>query len=127
MGKNVGIVAFAFGVPDTIRSNWLIAEIASEKAQKLGAPVYTQLDVRIKPGIEVEYTNEELGFPPPTLRIARGAVQWAKRNGFKDLVIIAAKPHLWRVRRDVKQAIYESGARIEAYVCKEMYQYPEGY
>ena len=127
MGKNVGIVAFAFGVPDTIRSNWLIAEIASEKAQKLGAPVYTQLDVRIKPGIEVEYTNEEPGFPPPTLRIARGAVQWAKRNGFKDLVIIAAKPHLWRVRRDVKQAIYESGARIEAYVCKEMDQYPEGY
>ena len=40
MGKNIGIVAFAFGVPDSIRSNRLIAEIASEKAWKFGAPVY---------------------------------------------------------------------------------------
>lgn len=123
--KTAGIVAFAFGAPETIRSNQRIAEIVSKKARELDAPVYTQLDIRVAPGVHVEYTSEEPGNPPPTLRIARGAVQWAKRNRFTELWVVAAKPHLWRALRDVSRAIRENGAKIEVRACKEIEQYSE--
>jgi len=105
--KITGIVAFAFGVPDTISSNRRIAEIASKKAHELDAPVYTQLDVRVESGIQVEYIKEDFSKPPSTLRMARGVVQWAKQKGFTELWVVAAKPHLWRVIRDIQQAIRE--------------------
>ena len=122
--KAAGIVAFAFGVPETMRSNQQIAQIASEKAWQISAPVYTQLDVFIGPGIETEHTDEEPGHPPPTLRIARGAAQWAADRGLKELWIVAAKPHLWRALRDVKAAIRETGNNIEVRACPEIEQYP---
>jgi len=123
--KNVGIIAFSFGAPETILSNRRIAQIASQKARELKTLVYTQLDVRIEKDIVVDYTNEEMGSPPPTLRIARGAVQWAKRYGFTELWVVAAKPHLWRVLRDLRQAVREAGEKIEVCACKEIEQYPE--
>lgn len=69
-----GIVAFSFGAPDTIVANRQIAEIASKEARELKGRVYTQRDVCVGKDIQVEYTKEESGIPPPTLRIARGAV-----------------------------------------------------
>ena len=123
--KTTGVIAFAFGVPETILSNRRIAEIASKKAREINGQVYAQLDIRVEEGIPVEYTKEEPGNPPPTLRIARGAVQWAKRHGLTELWVVAAKPHLWRALRDVQRAVREDGARIEVRVCKEVEQYPE--
>lgn len=123
--QTTGVVAFAFGVPETILSNRRIAEIASKKARELNGRVYTQLDIRVEEGIPVEYTREETGNPPPTLRIARGAVQWAKRHGFTELWVVAAKPHLWRAMRDVQEAVLEDEAQIEVCVCEEIEQYPE--
>ena len=120
-----GIVAFAFGVPETIRSNQCIAEMASRKALELSAPVYTQRDIRVEPGIEVMYTEEEPGNPPPTLRIARGAVRWAKKRGFVELWIVAAKPHLWRCLCDMKAAVREAGGGIVVRAFKEIEQVPE--
>ena len=95
-----GILPFAFGVPETILSNRRIAQIASRKAHELGAPVYTQLDIHIEAGIEVEFTEEQPSKPPSTLRFARGAAQWARRKNLTDLWVVAAKPHLWRCVRD---------------------------
>lgn len=123
--KTAGIVAFAFGVPETIRSNQRIARIASQKAWELNAPVYTQFDVRVEPGVKVKYADDESNNPPPTLRIARGAVRWAKQRGFRELWIVAAKPHLWRALRDVQQAVREDGTRIDIRVCEEIEQYTE--
>ena len=123
--KTAGVVAFAFGIPETILANQHIAEIASKKARELNGSIYTQLDIRVEDGIPVEHTEEEPGSPPPTLRIARGAVQWAKRHELTELWVVAAKPHLWRALRDVQQAVREAGARIEVRVCKEIEQYPE--
>lgn len=120
-----GIVAQAFGVPEGILSNRRIAKIASRKALELGAPVYTQLDVRLKPGVKVEYTDEKLGNPPTTLRIARGAVQWARKQELTELWVSAAKPHLWRCLRDLKRAVREAGVKIEIRACEEIEQYPE--
>jgi hypothetical protein len=124
--EGIGIIAFAFGVPDTILSNRRIAEIASRKAKELKAPVYTQLDVHIQPDeIEIEYTDEKPGNPPPTLRIARGAVRWAKRLGLRELWISAAKPQLWRCLRDIEQAVREAGIQIKVRAFKEIEQYSE--
>ena len=122
-----GVVAFAFGVPDTIRSNYHIAQIASQKARKLNALVYTQADVKLEPGIIVFLTPEEPGNPPPTLRIARGAVRWAKHpdNRIVEIWVVAAKPHVWRCERDLRQAVREAGGGIVVRVCKEIEQIPE--
>lgn len=119
-----GIVAFAFGVPYAIGSNQRIAQIASQKARELEAPVYTQADIRVDSGIVVEYTIEEQGNPPPTLRMARGAVQWAKRQGLIELWIVAAKPHLWRVFRDLEEAVRELGDKMRVRACKEIERFP---
>ena len=123
----VGIVAFAFGTPDSIFPNWLIAKITLRKARELNAPIYTQRDIRInvlmEPRIEVRYIKEKPDNPPPTLRIARGAVQWAKQHRLTELWVVAAKPHLWRVLRDVQQSVQEDGALIEVHVCEEIKQY----
>ncbi|MEJ0021282.1 MAG: hypothetical protein WDN47_01730 [Candidatus Doudnabacteria bacterium] len=120
-----GVVAQAFGVPDSIRSNERIAWMAGRKALQLEAPVYTQRDVRIDDGIEVEYTPEEPGNPPPTLRIVRGAVAWAIRLGIGELWLACAKPHLWRCKRDLEYAIREAGVRITVRVCEYVERYPE--
>lgn len=120
-----GIIAFAFGVPEIILSNRLIAELASRKARELNCRVYTQRDICIERGIPVEYAKEEQDNPPPTLRIARGAVQWAKRYRITEMVVVAAKPHLWRALRDLRRAIRESGVQIEVQACPEIERYPE--
>ncbi|MDD3101850.1 MAG: hypothetical protein PHE59_01775 [Patescibacteria group bacterium] len=122
----LGIVAFAFGSPSTINSNKEISRIASQKALEVKAPVFTQLDIRVEPEVKVEYISEEFNDPPPTLRIARAAVKWAKEKGIKYLLIVAAKPHLWRCKRDLTQAILETKAKITVWVCdEEINSYPE--
>jgi hypothetical protein len=73
----------------------------------------------------VEYTKEIPGNPPPTLRIARGAVQWAISQNISELWVVAAKPHLWRALRDIKQAVYEKRVEIRVFACKEIKQYSD--
>lgn len=121
----IGIVAFAFGAPDSILSNLRIAKIAGNKARGFEEPVYTQLDVRVAADIVVYYTDEKEGYPPPTLRIARGAVSWAMRFNITEFWIACAKPHLKRCKRDLKYAIREAGARITVWECEDIDQFPE--
>lgn len=133
--RKAGVVAFAFGMPGTILSNRRIAEIATKKARELNAPVYTQLDVFVGKDVRVERIKQKcIDNPPSTLRIARGAVEWAKRNDITELWIVAAKPHLWRARRDVQEVVYEKEGitefqfpdrMIRVYGCKEVEQYSE--
>ncbi|MDX1535953.1 MAG: hypothetical protein R3346_04310 [Candidatus Spechtbacterales bacterium] len=110
------VVAFAFGVPREIWSNRAIATIARSEAWKNDATVYTQLDVPIHGDFYVVRTEEDPGDPPPTLRIARGAVEWAKRHDVQKLVIVAAKPHIPRAKRDTEYAVREAGVDIEVTV-----------
>lgn len=123
----IGIVAFAFGLPARIRSNEHIARITLQKAQELQAPIYTQFHTfYLKPlEFDVTYTQEKPGQPPPTLRIARGAVEWASEKGLKELWIAAAKPHMWRCLRDLEYAAKEAGLEIKIKVCEEIEQIPE--
>lgn len=123
--KTAGVVAFAFGLPETIMPNQIIAFLAMQKAQELEAPVYTQAGIRIDPGIEVELTKEEVGKPSPTLRMARSAVEWAKRHALRELWISAAMPHLWRCKRDLERSVRAAGNEITVHSCKEIEEYPE--
>jgi len=123
--KKSGVLAQAFGVPRTIKSNRMIAEIASRKAETLGAPVFTQKDILVKPGINVTYCREKPGFPPPTLRICREAVQWAQKNGIEEIWVVCAQPHLWRVKRDLEYAIRETKVAITVWICDEIFNHKE--
>ncbi len=114
---NSGVVAFGFGVPSSIVSNREIAIIAGWKARELNAPVFTQLDVQVALGIGVTFVTEKPGSPPPTLVIAREAVQWAKQRKINMLWISAASPHLWRCIRDLDYAIKEAKAQININIC----------
>ena len=123
-----GVVAFAFGANWDICSNLRIAEIAREKELRLrsnGASVsiFTQYDVCLE---GADHASENDHDPPPTLRIAREAIRWAKERGLKELWIVAAKPHLWRACRDMKASLREAGGGIEIYACKkEINEFPE--
>ncbi|MCL5012098.1 MAG: hypothetical protein M1320_01605 [Patescibacteria group bacterium] len=132
MGEvKTGIVAFAFGAPDSIKSNVQIAQITmavSRSSRELNFPIYTQKDIGIF-GLQfqIQYINEQPGNPLTTLRIARGAVQWAKEKGLNQLLVVAAEPHLWRALRDTKKAVGELGLWVEVWPCKnEIKQYSYG-
>jgi hypothetical protein len=118
--KRKGIVVFGFGSPPTIRANRRLVEIASLEAfwcdeEKIS--VYSHRDFCFdgEIGMEVDYLEEEPGNPPTTLRIARGAIGWAIQKNIGEIIIVAAKPHLWRAMRDLQFAIREAKAEIE--VC----------
>lgn len=150
MGLKIGIVAFAFGVPHSTLANQRIAETAryevwrqerearyqgflQESSLEIHCQIFTQRDVQFNVRIErtsievlsagdITYIEEEPDGPPPTLRIARGAVEWAKQRRIGRLWVVAAKPHLWRCVRDLEYAICEADAHIKVSVGEEIKQ-----
>jgi hypothetical protein len=123
----IGIVAFAFGHPQNIPSNKLIAKIATQQALDYMAPIFTQLDVSIdSEHLDVEYAFENVGgYPPPTLQIAQEAVKWAKRRDVTDIIVVAAMPHMWRCLRDLRDEAYmntEASLRIVPFVNWTQYK-----
>ena len=128
MGQ-VGIVAFTFGTPYTLRTNQFISRLAFQKARRIDAPVYTQLDIDSSWGFQQKttYTPEIAGHAPPTLRICRGAVQWAKQLSLSELWIVCARPHLWRCKKDLEYAIHEAAADISIHVCEEIKEESENF
>ncbi len=122
-----GCVAFAFGGPSNTKANQRIAQMACQINITSHPGIYTQMDVDIKTlpkdgyrdRMVVTYTVERPGYPPPTLRIARGAVDWAMSNNVSKLHIACAYPHLWRCKRDMSLAILERNARLKIKICPE--------
>lgn len=131
---NIACVAFAFGTPSDTMANQRIAMMSCQACIPSDPGIYTQMDVDIPDlqvagkqyGMKVTYTPERPGYPPPTLRIARGAVEWAKANHVTTLYIACAYPHLWRCKRDMRLAIQEKRANIEIKVCPEA-RYTKGW
>lgn len=103
-----GSVAFAFGMPPSLLSNHKIKIRTKAEMLNRGAIAYTQHDVPLEAGPNVTVIEESDG-PPPTLRIAQGAAQWARDNELTTLVIICAGPHAWRCGRDMKEALKKNG------------------
>lgn len=116
-----GIVAFAFGAPDTLPSNRYIGEIACQKAVELGAPVFTQLDV---PTTEMVYRHpirEVLGRPPSTFQISLGAMEWSLEHELDVIYIAAAPPHIFRVQKDIVHAMAEKRHKVEVRFLDEIF------
>jgi hypothetical protein len=125
---SAGIVAFAFGSPCGLPSNQRLAEIAATMAKLLQCPIYTQQDLGpIAGGIEVTLTAEDFPKRVPTLRIARGAVGWARERAIDELWLCAAGPHVPRVTRDLRFAIGEAGASIQLRTCAGIDEPPVGF
>jgi uncharacterized SAM-binding protein YcdF (DUF218 family) len=125
--EKVGIIVFAFGAakfgaPKTIRSNLILAEIAVKKSKELKAAIFTQRDIVISEEMNVEYIKEK-DKPPSTLKLAQAAVAWAIKNGIEEIIIVAAKPHLSRVLRDMRMAAKEYGARLGIEIAEEIFLY----
>lgn len=101
---DIGIVAFAFGMPRNLPSNRKIAILARAQMRNRGAIVYTQ---QVVPLNADQHTTipEELAGTPSTLHIAQGAATWARELGLVEVIIICAGPHAWRCRRDMKEAL----------------------
>jgi len=118
-----GIVAFGFAVPETVTSNRQIAQITEELALEHDAPIFTQYVVSIEEGFAVENADDRPNDPPPTLRIARKAVAWARHRRIEKLIVVAAIAHRWRTTRDMRMAIEESGATIQLEFCEEVSRY----
>ncbi|MGE4554981.1 MAG: hypothetical protein AB7D02_02550 [Candidatus Paceibacterota bacterium] len=128
--EKVGIIIFPFGSPSTIPPNRVLGEIGLKKAQELKkALVYTHHDISISKGgeVDVEYFEEKSNKPSTTLQMAREAVKWAKDHHLTELLVIAAKPHLWRVLRDLSLVIKESEIKIELRTLPEIEEYPEDF
>jgi hypothetical protein len=121
-----GIVTFGFGLPKTVRSNELLAQITKRKSRELCAPIFTQSSSIVVNGqFGVSYMLEEVNKPSPTIDVARCAVGWAKVRGLEKLLVVAAKPHMWRCVRDLKYAAKESAAQVKIERCKEIDTYSE--
>lgn len=122
------VVAFAFGVPNALPGNRAIAAAASAQARSIGGAVYTQQDVLpLQYGIEAVLVEEHHPVRVPTLRIARGAVLWAKSRGLSELWVCAAPPHMARAMRDLRFACGEAGAAISLKPCDGLDARPTGF
>jgi hypothetical protein len=109
-----GVAAFAFGVPSTIWSNQEISRIAVNTAAVESLTIFTQLDIQASSPswgkITVEYLpDEDPKDPPPTLRIARWVIRRAVQEDLSEIIVVAARPHIWRVMRDMEEAAREAG------------------
>jgi hypothetical protein len=120
-----GTAAFAFGAPKHLLSNQRIGLMVGQMANEYGAPAHIQRDIPVDYGVDVTYTEEIAGNPPPTLRIARSAVSWALRRDRSEIWIACAKPHLWRCKRDLLYAIEEARVMLNVRVCPEVELWPE--
>ena len=126
MAAKIGVVAFPFGAPGAILANRRVGRVATKKSREFKAVVFTNLNVWVDSDIEVQYARGRVSHPPSTFRIAWGAAQWARRQGFGELWVVAAKPLIPRCVRDIKYALRQLGAQhIELRVCPEIEEFPE--
>lgn len=115
----IGVVVYPFGTPASNTSNrWLVSEVEKIYMDFNSILVYTQRDIQFIGPRFLNLQNHTTYFPqggieesPPTLRIARGAAQWA-RGRVKKIIVVAAKPHLPRALRDTQHAFKEASVNI---------------
>ena len=109
MTKKV-ILAFAFGAPENIRPNRLIAHRTTYLSLPGGADIFTQKDVpldQMSP-IFAENATAKKGYLS-TLNIVQSFVNWIivlsarGEKEWNECIIVAAPQHQWRCRRDLKK------------------------
>ncbi len=131
-GDKPGVVAFAFTCISWSTCERRLGSWAESQAKKHLAPLYTQIGIPIKSASvvvsRIDEGRDQAGRPPPTLRVCRGAVDWALERDINVLHVVCAIPHTWRVLRDIRFAIREkSSTSIRVELCKETDKLPYPY
>ena len=103
-------MVFSFGSARTALSNVTLGTLAIEQASQGTSHMYAHPNVPVRHIVEPINITEPPGWNMSTLNMARMAIRWAKRNKFDQLVVVAAKPHLWRCVRDLRVAAREARA-----------------
>lgn len=102
------ILALAFGVGQQI--NYPLKREVEQLANLKGYPVYTQHDLGVildlRPGVTLMMTHQP-GEHISSLAIIEQFAQAAKVNGWKAVKLVAARQHLWRCARDLREALPE--------------------
>lgn len=107
-----GIVGLAFGADYDIEANVTIGKVVTDLSRRYKADIFIQRDIptyvmNMSPNRHIDWTNEEEGYPPPTLQICREAVAWATKNRVETVILVAAPPHIWRCQKDFFLAMQE--------------------
>lgn len=102
------ILAMAFGVGQQI--NYPLKREVEQLANLKGYPVYTQHDLGVildlRPGVTLMMAHQP-GEHISSLAIIEQFAQAAKVNGWKAVKLVAARQHLWRCARDLREALPE--------------------
>jgi len=115
--KHVGLVVYAFGTPHSNDSNKALAGYVCQfiiQHPNIKFLIYTQNDIQFEDSecLKITYFSQlHDEDAPPTLRIARGAAQWA-RHRVDKVIVVAATPHRWRSLRDTRKAFEEAVVSI---------------
>jgi hypothetical protein len=127
IGLVVGLVVYAFGTPHSNKSNQALAGYVLSLVRQrpeIRFRIYTQNDIQFWHTEYHEYQLDVTYFPqlddeeaPPTLRIARGAAQWAQHQ-VDEVFVVAATPHRRRALRDTQAAFKEAAIEIPIYCPK---------
>ena len=111
------IVVFAFGAPAQLWPNRQLAKIAARLAAENHTHIYRQWDVTV--GNSVRLTSELPGRPPSTLELARGAMEWASEREVRQVIVVAAKPHIKRCVHDLELAAHELKFHTQVVIALE--------
>ncbi len=109
---NTGIVAFAFSTTRkgaaTPVANTFLRGLVLDAGPLVS--VLTQEDMgQLPESRDITLVRNLRDKPPPTLRIARVAVEWSLDRMLDRIEIIAATPHQWRCEHDLRMAFQEHG------------------
>jgi hypothetical protein len=119
------VLAFALTRPPDMPPNVRVGEIASRQALATDRTIFTQDDVPIDPSLRltVERIRQIPGkLPPSTLRIVMEGMDYAKKHDFNSIIIVGARPHIRRCKRDVARIIAERRLEITWSVPPEIEQ-----
>lgn len=108
------VVAFAFATPPQAWVNQVLRRKVFTLKQEFKERMFTysqpDLAIGLKQVPQLRVIEEKEGQPSPTLRIVHEALAWAKEIDATEIRIVAAAPHVWRCKRDLKKVLKEKGA-----------------
>jgi len=121
MTGRIMILAFAFGAPENIKPNRLIAHRVNYLSlpDKWGVDIFTQKDVpldQMNP-IFAENVTAKKGYFS-TLNVVQAFVNWIivssiRGEEWSECIIVAAPQHQWRCCRDLKKVSKERGLTMK--------------
>ena len=100
------VCAVAFGSPKTILPNWILEKRVQDLSK--GNKIFSDIE----------------GASPTPLTV-RKVVDEAKKTGVKKVMLVAAPPHAWRVKRDIRKLGKMEGVELEIVYDDFLLKFPQ--